>query len=1034
MEKKSFERIKNIVALVILAISSFVYLSTIEPTASFWDCGEFIASSYKLEVGHPPGNPTFQLIARVFTMFTDSGHAAAAVNCCSAMCSAFTIFFLFLTIVHFGRRLMEKRGRQLTTGWAVALLGAGAAGALAYCFSDTFWFSAVEGEVYAMSSLVTAIVFWAILKWEEHFGEPYNDRWIVFIALMLGLSIGIHLLSLLVIPVIVFIWYYRSHEGQKMSFWRGLLMLALSGVVLALILFIIIPGLPKLIATVDRWCVNGLGAPFNLGAAILCLLIFAACFALLALFRRKGQVPAHTALLCLTSILIGYSIFAVVVIRANANPPTNEYSPDNPYTLVRYINREQYGSKPVIFGESYKSIYDIKEGEYWTQLDGRYYKTAKPLAAEVPFGAKMLFPRMWSTQSSAHEQFYDAYTNGQFTTKSVRMADGSLRKTQMPRMIDNLRFFFDYQLNFMYFRYFFWNFVGRQNDLQSQVPGDATCGNWESGIKSLDAIRLGDQSIAPDYLKNNKGKNHYFFLPLILGLIGLFYQLRHDGRNGWVTFLLFILTGIAIIIYLNQPPYQPRERDYAYAGSFYVFAVWIGLAVMAVKEWFDSLLGKGIARENGEKVGPATSVATASTASVLALAVAVLMGCQNWDDHDRSGRYTAVEEACNYLNSCGKDAILITHGDNDTFPLWYAQEVEGIRTDIRIMNTSLLGMDWYIDQMKCRSNNSAPLPITLPRKDYLYGTNDFVRVVDAFGRPATVQEVMDVFKNPKYRSGNSGAIATYEITVPVDRDAALANGLVRLEDVSKVLPSITLKIPAGTTTITKTDLILLDLLSNYKWDRPIYFVSQNGDCTFEIAKWLQFDGYAYQLVPIECPQGTSAKQMDVDKMYDLVMNGYRFDSLKDTTINFDYFNLYAFSSVTPVRGIFNQVAIKLVEEGRNEEAEAVLDRCYEVTPVKNIPYDIAIIRGSNEYEVLTSINCYMDMGCIDKAKALAHAYIEEALQSMEYSSQDFYGGILDEETLDREMQYASYLANMFRAEGYQEEYDWINNSIKALGD
>ena len=583
-----FDRIKNIVAIAILAISSFVYLSTIEPTASFWDCGEFIASSYKLEVGHPPGNPMFQLVARFFTIFTDSAHAAAAVNCCSAMCSAFTIFFLFLTIVHFGRRIQEKRLKPLTTGSAIAILGAGAAGALAYCFSDTFWFSAVEGEVYAMSSLVTAIVFWAILKWEEHYGEPYNDRWIVFIALILGLSIGIHLLSLLVIPVIVFVWYYRSHEGEKMTIWKGLLMLAISGLVLALILFLIIPGVPKLIATVDRWFVNGLGAPFNLGAAIFSLLIFALCFLLLAVFRKKNKPVAHTALLCLTCILIGYSVFAVIVIRANANPPTNEYSPDNPYTLVRYINREQYGSKPVIYGESYKSVYDIKEDEYWTQLDGKYYKTPKPLAADYPAGAKMLFPRLWSTQSSMHEQFYDAYTNGDFRVKAVRMADGSMRKTQMPKQRDNLRYFFDYQLNYMYFRYFFWNFVGRQNDLQGTTPGDPCCGNWESGIKFLDKIRLGDQSVAPDYIAKNKAKNHYFFLPLILGLIGLFYQLRHDGRNGWVTFLLFILTGIAIIIYLNQPPYQPRERDYAYAGSFYVFAIWIGLAVMSLKDAFDS--------------------------------------------------------------------------------------------------------------------------------------------------------------------------------------------------------------------------------------------------------------------------------------------------------------------------------------------------------------------------------------------------------------------------------------------------------------
>ena len=1034
MEKKLFERIKNITALVILAISSFVYLSTIEPTASFWDCGEFIASSYKLEVGHPPGNPTFQLVARLFAMFTDGEHAAAAVNSCSAMCSAFTIFFLFLTIVHFGMRLLQKRGKALTTGNAIALLGAGAAGALAYCFSDTFWFSAVEGEVYAMSSLVTAVVFWAILKWEERFGEPYNDRWLIFIALLLGLSIGIHLLSLLVIPVIMFIWYYRSHEGEKMTFWKGLLMLALSGLVLAVILFGIIPYVPKTIALVDRWFVNGLGAPFNLGAAIFSLLIFIACFVLLAVFRRREMATAHTITLALTAILIGYSVFAVVVIRANANPPTNEYSPDNPYTLVRYINREQYGSKPVIFGESYKSIYDIKEETYWTPLDGKYYETAKPLAATYPAGAKMLFPRMWSTQSPAHEQFYDAYTAGDFKTKTVRMADGSLQKTQMPKMRDNLRYFFDYQLNYMYFRYFFWNFVGRQNDLQGQMPGDVSCGNWESGIKFIDKVRLGDQSIGPDTIVNSKAKNHYFFLPLLLGLIGLFFQLKHDGRNGWITFLLFSLTGIAIIVYLNQPPYQPRERDYAYAGSFYVFAIWIGLAVMAIKEWLDKLAGGKIARENGETVSAPVSMGTASAASLLAVAVAVLMGCQNWDDHDRSGRYTAVEEAYNYLNSCSQDAILITHGDNDTFPLWYAQEVESIRPDIRIMNTSLLGMDWYIDQMKCRSNASAPLPISLPRKDYLYGTNDFIRVVDAFGRPATAKEIMTVFTNPKYRMGNVGAIASRTITVPVNKEKALASGLVKPKDADKMVDTLYLKIPDGATTLTKTDLVLIDILSNYEWDRPIYFVSQNGDCTFEISKYLQFDGFAYQIVPIECPLGTAARQMDTDKMFDLVMNGYRFDSQMDTTINYDYFNLYAFSSVTPVRGIYNQVAIKLKDEGRAEDAEKVLDRCYEVTPQKNMPYDLAIIRGSNEYEVLTSIDTYLELDKFDKAQKLSRAYMEEAIKSMLYSSQPFRGGVLDEDTLDREMQYASYLGNLFLSRGYQEEYDWINNSIKALAE
>ncbi len=1034
MEKKLFNRIRNIVAVVVLAAASVVYLSTIEPTVSFWDCGEFIASSYKLEVGHPPGNPTFQLIARLFTIFTDSSHAAAAVNCCSAMCSAFTIFFLFLTIVHFGLRILHERGRQLTLGSALAVLGAGVAGAMAYCFSDTFWFSAVEGEVYAMSSLATAIVFWAILKWEENFGEPYNDRWIVFIALMLGLSIGIHLLSLLVIPAIVFIWYFRTREGEQVSFWKGVLLLGISAVLLAVILYGIVPLVPKFIAFVDRICVNSLGAPFNLGAAIFTLLLFAACFAALYLLRRTGKALAHTVTLCVSCILIGYSIFAMVVIRANANTPTNEYSPDNLYTLVRYINREQYGSKPLIYGESYMSVYDIKEGEYWTTLDGRYYKTEKPLSAEYPAGAKMLFPRMWSTQSSSHEQFYEAYTGGDYRENVVTHANGTKEINRMPRMADNLRYFFDYQLNYMYFRYFFWNFVGRQNDLHGQVPGDLTSGNWESGIGFIDKARLGDESLAPDYLAHNKGKNHYYFLPLLLGLLGLFYQIKHDGKGSWITFLLFFLTGIAIILYLNQPPYQPRERDYAYAGSFYVFAIWIGLGVMWLKDFADRLLGKGIPRENGELLSEGKSVCTASAASALALAVAILMGCQNWDDHDRSGRRTALEVASNYLNSCGQNAILITHGDNDTFPLWYAQEVEGIRTDVRIMNTSLLGMDWYIDQMKCRSNASAPLPITLPRKDYLYGTNDFVRVQDVLQRPATAREVMEVFTNPKYRIPGSsiGRIVTRTINVPVNKENALRYGLVKPCDAGKMVDTLTLTIPGGATTISKTDLILLDLLANYNWDRPIYFVSQMGDCTFEIAKWLQFDGYAYQLTPIVCPQAPEPKQMDVDKMYELVMNGYRFESAADTTINFDYFNLYAYSSVTPVRDIFNQVAIKLMNDGRNEDAEKVLDRCYEMTPVKNIPLDVSILRGGNEYEVMTSIDLYLQLDRVEKAKNLSHAYMEEALKSMRYSAQLVRGAALDEETLDRELQYASYLANLFRSRGYQDEYDYINNGIKAL--
>ena len=1022
MEKKLFDKIKNITAMVILAVSSFVYLATIEPTASFWDCGEFIASSYKLEVGHPPGNPMFQLVARFFTIFTGPEHAAAAVNCCSAMCSAFTIFFLFLTIVHFGRRLMERRGRQLTTGRAMALLGAGAAGAMAYCFSDTFWFSAVEGEVYAMSSLVTAIVFWAILKWEEHYGEPYNDRWIVLIALLLGLSIGIHLLSLLVIPVIVFVWYYRSHEGEKATFWKGVLMLGLSALVLAVILFGIIPGVPKAIAFVDRVCVNTLGAPFNLGASVFSLLIFAVCFALLAYFRRREKAVAHTITLSLTSILIGYSVFAVVVIRANANPPTNEYSPDNPYTLVRYINREQYGSKPVVFGESYKSIYDIKEDSYWTKLDGKYYRTPKPLEAEYPTGAKMLFPRMWSTQSPAHGQFYDAYTGGDFRIKTVRMADGSLQKTQMPKMTDNLRYFFDYQLNYMYFRYFFWNFVGRQNDLQGQIPGDRSCGNWESGIKFLDIIRLGDQSEAPDYISHSKAKNHYFFLPLLLGLIGLFYQMRHDGRGGWITFLLFFMTGIAIIIYLNQPPYQVRERDYAYAGSFYFFSVWIGLAVAAIYEWLSKATkGKGL-------------TPLASAVAVCCLLVPTLMAAENWDDHDRSNRRTAVELAANYLNSVGPNGYLITHGDNDTFPLWYAQEVEEIRTDVRILNTSLLGTDWYIDQMKYACNESAPLPLSVPLQQYLYGTNEYVPIVDNRGAEMSIQDVMAVFRHPQLKVGLASGrkvdyIPSRKIVVPVNRENVLKYGILPPEFKDAIPESITLTIPKNKDYLSKPELFVLDLLAGYDWSRPLNMLNQGGDLNIGIKDYLIYEGFSYKFVPIRNkPSSLNAGIVDLDGLYRKLEDTYRFDALAADGWFVDYQNLYTHLGVMSVRQIFATAARSMSKGGFNQQAIDLLDRGMQVTrqlPLESIPIGFV----ANDYMVIDIISQYYALGEKLKADDLALQLSADMLKAgafyldfYEYAQHDF-------ETV---MQYLYFLQDEVKKGGNEELAAAIDTNIKSL--
>ncbi len=822
MESKKFNRINNIIAVIVLFIASFTYISTIEPTASFWDCGEFIASSYKLEVGHPPGNPVFQLIARFFTLFGDKESAAMLVNAMSAMCSAFTIFFLYLTIVHLGRRIVEKSGKLLDMGNSIAVYGAGIVGALAYCWSDTFWFSAVEGEVYAMSSLFTAVVFWAMLKWEEEADKPFANRWIVLIAFLMGISIGVHLLNLLAIPALVFIYYYKNYEVTGK---RTIYVLALSGIILAAILYGIIPYLPKCAAYVDLFFVNVLGLPYNVGAVLFVLALLAGCFWGIYYTYRKNRVLLNTILLCTTVIVIGYTTFAVVVIRSSAKTPTNEYQPDNPFTLVRYLGREQYGSNPLIYGETFASaLEDIKVDKYYNVYNGKYVKVDSPAQPVYTSESKMLFPRMWNS-SDQYISFYEMYTGG----KGVMLPGAKYRK---PSFGANLRYFFDYQIDFMYIRYFMWNFVGRQNDLQPAIPGDPVKGNWISGISFLDQARLGDQSEGPDYIVNSKARNTFYFLPLILGLIGLFYQLKRDRQNWVVTMLLFILTGIAIVVYLNQPPMQPRERDYAYAGSFYVFTIWIGLAAM----WLAELLQKWVKNP----------VAAGAVATVVTVLVPLQMVSQTWDDHDRSGRYFARDMAYNYLIGLDPNALIVTHGDNDTFPLWYIQEVEGVRTDTRIMNTSLLGMDWYIEQMKQKMYESEPVPLTLDKQQYFYGTNDFVQIYERFNRPMLLKDVMDIFKNPKITVPLSDGkqhnyIAAKRLLVPVNKENVKKYGIVPERDFDKIADTIELVIPEHKNSLDKVELIMLDMLSNYNWDRPIYFLQKAGDLNIGVKDYLQYE-------------------------------------------------------------------------------------------------------------------------------------------------------------------------------------------------
>ena len=1004
MEKKKFGLINRITAAVIFALSSLVYLATIEPTASFWDCGEFIASSYKLEVGHPPGNPTFNLFARIFTMFTDKDGAAAAVNSMSALCSSLTIMFLYLTIVHFGRRILEKRGRTLTKGAAIGIFAAGVVGAMAYCFSDTFWFSAVEGEVYAMSSLFTAVVFWAILKWEEESDSRYASRWIILISLLMGLSVGVHLLNLLTIPAIVFIIYYRNHS-EEVGFWKAVWVLVASALLLAVVLFGIIPYIPEIMALVDRIFVNGFGAPFNTGAAFFMVLLFAGCFAGLRALRKHQKPTAHTALLCFTTFMIGYSVFAITIIRSCANTPTNEYQPDNPYTLIRYLGREQYGSNPLIYGQAYTSPYDVETVTYYTPLDGRYYETEN-IVPVYPSGAKMFFPRMWNGFEGSYKAFYDSY----ITEKKMKKVTvgGEDTMVQMPSFGDNMRFFLDYQLNYMYIRYFMWNFVGRQNDFHGQTPGELVCGNWESGIKPLDEIRLGDQSKAPDILARNKAKNHYFFLPLILGLIGLFFHTKHDGRNSWVTILLFFLTGVAIVVYLNQPPFQVRERDYAYAGSFYVFAIWIGLGVMAVQGWFDSLFK--------ERDG----VKAAVTAAVLCCVVPALMGCQNWDDHDRSGRYTARDMAFNHLMSTEENSMLVTHGDNDTFPLWYAQEVEGIRTDVRIVNTSLLGTDWYIDQMQRRQYDSDPLKIDIPRIQYLYGTNDFPYVVDRLnGKAIAAADAIALFKNPKVKlgDGKTDYIPAKLIYVPVNKENVRKYRIVPEEDMDKVEDYVLLEIQPER--IGKTELIILNILANYNWDRPLYYVTPTCDCQFGMEHWSQYNGFCYKFVPIFNDDPRESTVIDTEKMYNLLMSTFRFDSLAKDGVYYDYQNVYTFSAVIPVREMFYKTAMALYDKGDAKRANDLLMRCFECMPAANFPYNISWLRSINEVSVLKMVELLLKCGNEETGVAMARRFSDETIALMDYVSATYDLSEGNKELAENNVLLFQYLIDVLNGNGQQ---------------
>ncbi len=1013
MSVKKFNFWNKIVSLAVLLISAAVYLCTIEPTASFWDCGEFIASSYKLEVGHPPGNPVFQLIARFFTIPFSAEHAAVAVNGMNAILSALTIFLLYLTTVFFAKRLVLGKGGSsalngMTVGQGIAIMGSAAVSALTYCFSDTFWFSAVEGEVYAMSSLFTALVFWAMCRWYESADEPHANRWIVLIAFLMGLSIGVHLLNLLTIPAFVFMYYYRKNEDKKLPF-KKLAFIFIVGVVIEfLLVYLFIPYLPKLAAFFDRIFVNGFGLPYNSGALFFMLALLALCFWGLFESLKKGKVFLNTVVLCVTTLVIGFSLFSIVIIRSSVKTPTNEYQPDNPYTLVRYLSREQYGSTPLIYGQYFDAPYDLSNSKYWAPLNGKYINADGPTDAVYRPEGKMLFPRMWSNADPRYKDFYDTYTQG----KGTKVRGATSRK---PSFKANMAYFFDYQLNWMYWRYFMWNFVGRQNEIHSPMPGEIFYGNWESGIGFIDAIRLGDQSDAPAPLRENKGKNHYYFLPLLLGLLGLVFQFDKDKRGSWLVFLMFFMTGIAIVLYLNQPPYQVRERDYAYAGSFYMFAIWVGLGVAALWEWISNA------------AGPRSSKAVAAGVSVLCLGVPALMGAQNWDDHDRSNRYTAPEMAYNYLNSVGQNGLLITHGDNDTFPLWYAQEVESVRTDVRVVNTSLLGTDWYIDQMKWACNESAPLNLTIPARQYLYGTNEYVYIIDDENVPMLLSDVMAVFKDPKktipLKSGrNLDYICARKLVIPVNKENCLKYGIVPEMFASQIPDQITLTISSGKEYLTKPEIFMLDLLSNYQWDRPISMLNMGGDLNIGLKEYLMHDGFSYRFTPIKNKIGTTdAGKVDALALYKRFKEVYKWDAVRRTDYFADYQNYYTFLGVLSQRQLFLTLSNALVDAGEKEKALEVLDMCQENFPESQFPLEsIPLGFAANDYMVAQMIENYYYLGAADKAASLTSRFAQQLLETAAFYFEWGHLGSSEFETSTRVILYIADVCKQYDDTGLSD--------------
>ena len=1046
---KQFRLIDTLMGWLTFGIAAFVYCSTIEPTASFWDCPEFITTAYKLEVGHPPGAPFFMLTANLFTqLVSDPALVAKMVNMMSALFSAACIMFLFWSISHLTRKLVGEDGQVKTLAQCITVEAAALTGALVYTFSDTFWYSAVEGEVYAYSSLFTAVVFWLMLKWEDHADEPHSDRWIILISYLTGLSIGVHLLNLLCLPALVLIWYYRKYQHPTLK--GSIIALIGSFVLIAAVLYGIVPGIVKVGGWFELLFVNQLGMSFNSGMyvyiALLIVVVLTAIYAtvransttgddvakvrmrsfaniafvasigmlgipfygygwssvligvlviaviLAILFiRQNGQYMIstrlmNTSLLCMLMIMIGYSSYAVIVIRSSANTPMDQNSPEDIFTLGSYLSRDQYGDRPLLYGNPYSAPVAMKvQGEYYVPVaeEGapEYQRVEKRDSTEPDryelighkqkyvYTYNMLFPRMYSDR---HAKAYEDWMGGiKGNTVEIERA-GERHQIKVPTFFENIYFFMSYQVNFMYWRYFMWNFSGRQNDIQGN--GELEHGNWLTGIPFIDNMRLGDQSLLPTELKNNKGHNVFYALPLILGLIGFFWQVNKRSKyNGvmvdegvkqfWVVFFLFFMTGLAIVIYLNQTPMQPRERDYAYAGSFYAFAIWCGLGVAAISD----MLSNSILRNR------ALASAVISCACVL---VPVQMASQTWDDHDRSARYTCRDFGQNYLQSLDKGSypIIFTNGDNDTFPLWYNQETEGFRTDARVCNLSYLQTDWYIDQMKRPAYDSPSVPISWKRIQYVSGTREGVQV-----RPGTIEQVMEYYKNePEVLRELLGdnpyelkniidkwilndnpdfqIIPTDSIVMTVDKEAVRKSGMMIAADSIPDVMHISLK---GKRAIYKSELMIYEMLCRTNWTRPLYIACTVGSDNYgSLGNNFVREGLVDRITPFNT--AASGRTIDTRRMYDNLMTKFHFGGISNPDI---YLDETILRMCYTHRRLFATLAKQLLTEGKTDLALKVVERAAKAIPETTVPH--SYIGGSMELA-----NAWLVLGYKQEAESI----------------------------------------------------------------